>query len=189
MELRKFIATTIREFFNEELNHNTDGVIAYHRSSKRFDKLDISNVSLDSNRQRYGWGLYFSDTIPNDQYGDYLYKVKLFKNKKEYVLIDLKKPVEEYIVSKIVDAIKELNKNPNELVEFSYFGGLFYRALGRILGSDKKASLFLYENGIDGLKNSISKNINDYILFSDKNIMIEEVKYKNDVIMKRFNTK
>lgn len=164
-------------FLNEETNQFTEEIIAYHRSPKMFHKFNISNISADSNRQRYGYGLYFSDNIPNKQYGDYLYKVKLFNNKKEYFLLDTNEPVEEHIVNKIIEALNEYNKKSDEIVEFSYSGFLFYKTLSRILGSDKKASTFLFNNGIDGLKSSISKNWNDYILFNDDSITIEEIKY------------
>ncbi len=160
-------------FLNEETNQNMEEIIAYHRSPKMFHKFNISNISADSDRQRYGYGLYFSDNIPNKQYGDYIYKVKLFNNKKEYFLLDLKEPVEENIVNKIVEALNDYNKKSDEVVEFSYSGFLFYKTLSRILGSDKKASSFLFKNGVDGLKNSV----NDYILFNDDSITIEEIKY------------
>ena len=165
-------------FLNEETNQFTEEIIAYHRSPKMFHKFNISNISANSNRQRYGYGLYFSDNIPNKQYGDYLYKVKLFNNKKEYFLLDTNEPVEEHIVNKIIEALNEYNKKSDEIVEFSYSGFLFYKTLSRILGSDKKASTFLFNNGIDGLKSSISKNWNDYILFNDDSITIEEIKYE-----------
>jgi hypothetical protein len=177
MKLRNFIATTIREYLNEQTNQFTEEIIAYHRSPKKFNRFNISNISADSNKQRYGYGLYFSDIIPNNQYGDYVYKVKLFKDKKEYVLLDTKEPVEENIVNKIVEALNEYNKKTDEVVEFSYNGFLFYKTLSRILGSDKNASSFLFNNGIDGLKNSISKNWNDYVIFNDDSIIIEEIKY------------
>jgi hypothetical protein len=184
MGLRKFIKTTISEYLNEQTNQYksnsgsiTEEIIAYHRSPKKFYKFDISNVSADSNRQRYGYGLYFSDNIPHNQYGEYLYKVKLFKDKKEYVLIDPKNPVEENIVNKIVEALNSYNKKSDEVVEFSYRGSLFYKTLSRILGGDKYASLFLLKNGIDGLKSRIGENSNDYILFNDNDITIEEIQY------------
>lgn len=177
MESRKIVATTIREFLNEQTNQFTDEIIAYHRSPKKFHKFNILNISADSNRQRYGYGLYFSDIIPHEQYGEYLYKVNLFKDKKGYVLIDIKSPVEEHIVNKIVEALNGYKKKSDEVVEFAYIGWLFYKTLSRILGSDKNASSFLFNNGIDGLKNSISKNCNDYVLFNDDAITIEEIKY------------
>jgi hypothetical protein len=169
----QFINLIQREYLNEETNQNMEEIIAYHRSPKMFNKFNISNISADGNRQRYGYGLYFSDNIPNKEYGDYIYKVKLFNNKKEYFILDLNEPVEEYIVNKIVEALNDYNKKSDEVVEFSYSGFLFYKTLSRILGNDKKASSFLFNNGIDGLKNSV----NDYILFNDDSITIEEIKY------------
>lgn len=176
-EIKKFIATTLREYLNEETNQFTEEIIAYHRSPKKFYKFDISSVSANSNRQLSGWGLYFSNIIPSKEYGEYLYKVNLFKDKKEYVLIDMSEPVQENIVNKIVVALNVYNKKSDEVVEFAYNGWLFYRTLSRILGGDKKASLFLLENGIDGLKKNETKNWHDYILFNDNYITIEEIKY------------
>lgn len=146
------------------------GEPVYHRSQNKFEKFDISKVSNDSNRQRYGWGLYFSDTIPHDQYGKNLYEARLPKG----TFIDSKQPVDEKIVNRIVEAVKANNKNPSELDEFSYSGYLFYKTLSRILGGDKEASLFLSKNGIDGLKSNIGKNANDYILFNDKSIKTKQ---------------
>ena len=40
------------------------------------------------------------------------------------------------------------------------------------------ASTFLFNNGVDGLKSNLSRNWNDYILFSDDSITIEDVKYE-----------
>ena len=180
-ELRPLHMIT-RKFWDKVFeNVITEEIIAYHRSPKNFHKFDISNVSVDSNKQRYGYGLYFSDNIPHNQYGDYLYKVKLFKDKKDYVLIDTKSPVEENIVNKIVEALDRLNKKSDEVIEFAYSGYLFYKTLSRILGGDKYASLFLFNNGIDGLKNRISNNWNDYILFNDDSINIEDIKYENSL--------
>ncbi len=180
MELRKFIRTIIREYLNENKSISdiiTEEIVAFHRSPKKFNKFNISHISVDSNRQRYGYGLYFSDGIPHNQYGEYLYKVKLFKDKKEYVLIDTKNPVEENIVNKIVEALNGYNKKSDEVVEFAYNGWLFYKTISRTLGGDKYASSFLFNNGVDGLKNNISKNWNDYILFNGGDITIEDVKY------------
>lgn len=162
----------------KDILSEVDGIIvAYHRSPKKFYKFDISNISNNMSRQNYGWGIYFSNIIPSKEYGEYLYKATLFKDNKEYVLIDTKNPVDENIVNKIVKALNEHNKKSDEVVEFSYSGFLFYRTLSRILGGNKYASLFLLKNGIDGLKNNNSKNWYDYILFSDNDITIEDIKY------------
>ena len=151
--------------------------LVYHRSPKKFYRFDISNVSNKISRQNSGWGLYFSNTIPNKEYGEYLYRISLFKDNKNYVLIDANNQVHENIVNKIVNALDEHNKKYDEVVEFSYNGFLFYRTLSRILGGNKMASLFLLENGINGLKRNLAKNLYDYILFSDNDINIEEIIY------------
>lgn len=160
------------KYLNEYLN---EGLLTYHRSPNHFSKFDMSKIKSDPNRQRYGYGLYFSDNIPHTQYGDYLYKVNIFKNKTRPVLIDTKKSVDEKIVKKMIKALNDKNFNSDEVSEFAYNGWLFYKTLSRILGGDKNASLFLFSNGIDGLKNEISRNSNDYILFSDDFIDIEEI--------------
>ena len=177
MELRKFIATTIREYLNENSYVIKEEIVAYHRSPKKFNKFDTSSISTNPERRLSGWGIYTSNIIPNKEYGQWLYKVSLFKNKKEYVLLDLNDSVPENIVNKIVEEIKINGKKYDELIEFSYSGYLFYRTLSRILGGDKHASLFLYDNGIDGFKKTISRTWYDYILFNDNDITIEEIKY------------
>ena len=46
MEFRKLIATTIREYLNEEMDNNKE-FIAYHGSGVEFDNfLDIMNIAL-----------------------------------------------------------------------------------------------------------------------------------------------
>ncbi len=155
----------------------TEEIIAYHRSPKKFYTFNMSNISANSNRQRYGYGLYFSDNIPDNLYGDYLYKVKLFKDKKDYILIDGNNPVEKNLVDKIVKAIDEYGKKSDEIAYFAYNGYLFYKTLSRILGGDKHASSFLFNNGVDGIKRKLGKNSNDYILFNNNFITIEEIKY------------
>jgi hypothetical protein len=183
-DLREFVEKIVNEVLNEENSKgnpdsesNSQYIIAYHRSPKKFYKFDISNVGNYEHRQLSGWGLYFSNIIPSKEYGDYLYKVKLFKDKKEYFLLDTKEPVEENIVNKILETLNKYNKKSDEVIEFAYSGWLFYRTLSRILGNDKRVSLFLLENGIDGLKKNENKNWHDYILFNDNDIIIEDIKY------------
>jgi hypothetical protein len=182
MELRKFIATTIREYLNEQQNvennieYIMEEIIAYHRSPKKIYKFNMSNISTSRNRQGYGYGLYFSNIIPNKEYGGYLYTVKLSK----IFLLDGNKPVEGKIVNKIIESLNAYDKKSDGVAESAYNGFLFYKTLSRILGGDKNASLFLFNNGIDGLKRDnggISKNWCDYILFNDDSITIEKIKY------------
>ncbi|MFN9110521.1 MAG: hypothetical protein ACK5XN_10680, partial [Bacteroidota bacterium] len=69
-------------------------------------------------------------------------------------------------------------------------GGGFYNRLSSILGGDKQASLFLLENGIDGIKypaESISRGATsdtargfNYVVFDENAVTIEEAKMFQD---------
>jgi len=166
----------LEKVFNCKVNQFVEEIIVFHRSKTRFYKFDMSNISTSANRQQYGYGLYFSNITPNKEYGDYLYTVKLSK----IFLLNGDRKVEDTIVNKIIEALKEYNKKYDEVIEFSYNGFLFYKTLSRILGSDKNASLFLFNNGIDGLirdNDGVNKDWYDCILFNNDSITIEEVKY------------
>lgn len=202
MELRKFIATTIKEYLNEQQTLNEE-LTVYHCSPSKFSKFTTSKMGSGNGKQLSGWGIYLSDNKESvNSYGKYLYQTTLFKGKdsEQYILIDLGKPVKKDIVSKVVKSIykyynkdfdidkfnlyynyskdKPLSKvdfNDYELVEFDYSGYLFYKTLSRLLGDDKRASLFLLNNGIYGLKRTISNTTTDYILFDGNAITIEKI--------------
>ena len=115
----------MEKVFNCKVNQFVEEIIVFHRSKTRFYKFDMSNISTSRNRQQYGYGLYFSNITPNKEYGDYLYTVKLSK----IFLLNGDKKVEETIVNKIVEALKEYDKKYDEVIEFSYNGFLFYKTL------------------------------------------------------------
>jgi DNA polymerase III sliding clamp (beta) subunit (PCNA family) len=174
----------------------------FHGSPYSFDKFTTERMGTGSGKQIDGWGIYLTDSKDSSKiYGRNIYETTLFKGKdiNEYTFIDLDKPVKKDVVRKVVEAVYEkynkdfdINKfneyydyikykslpkvdfNDYELIEFDYFGFLFYKTLSRILGGDKKASLFLLDNGIDGLKRNISKTRIDYIIFDANDITINK---------------
>jgi hypothetical protein len=192
---------------NPDIRYEIGGV--FHGSPYNFDKFSTSKMGSGIGQQEDGWGIYLTDNKEaTKNYGKYIYETTLFKNKSlgEYNFIDLKKPVKKDIVTKILKAVyKKYNKdfdiiefnqyydyikdkslpkvdfNDYDLVEFDYAGYLFYKTLSRILGGDKNASLFLLDNGIDGLKASFenSKGVyrTDYIIFDENAITIENQEY------------
>jgi hypothetical protein len=241
--------TLIKQLLREELT-------AYHRSPNIFNKFATSKIGSGSGRKWFGWGLYFSDSVPPEEYGDSVYKVTLFKGKDlgQYTLIDLRKPLEKELFIKIIYSLykykneyfdinsfnlyydkdkklKELKKilwaelrkiDPNlehvslsemmdvenkdswfyitnytennkrlknlfdeitSLSKLSFndygfnvddYGSLIYDKLANVLGSDKNASLFLLNNGIDGLKTNHGGRTNDYIIFDENAVTIEK---------------
>ena len=181
----------------------------FHGSPYQFDRFFTSKIGSGIGQQDDGWGLYLTnDKDGAKNYGKYIYETTLFKGKKpnEYNFLELKKPVPKDLVKKIVEAVYkyynkefDINKfnsyydyvkneslpkvdfNDFELIRFDYGGYLFYKTLSRTLGGDKKASLFLLDNGIDGLKVSLVEyGVNyrtDYIIFDENAITIEKTEY------------
>lgn len=99
----------IKKLLREGLDDTLIGeeITGYHRSPYNFHKFTTSKMGSGSGRQINGWGLYFTDSKPPKEYGDYLYQVTLFKGKDlgQYTLINLNKPVEKVIVYKIIEAV------------------------------------------------------------------------------------
>jgi len=75
MKLRKFIATTIREYLNEQMSNNKE-FIAYHSTNSKIDDFDFDKIELKPNSSTRIDGIFFSN-IPQTSWGDYVYKVKI----------------------------------------------------------------------------------------------------------------
>jgi hypothetical protein len=172
----------------EELGYKVDkyeiGGI-FHGSRSYFDKFSTNKIGSGIGQQEDGWGIYLTDDKESSKnYGNYIYETTLFKDKNldEYIFIDLNKPVKKDIESKIIEYFQKAGYNVSELNEFNYSGYLFYKTLSRKLGGDKKASLFLLNNGIDGLRRTFenSKGVvyrTDYVIFDENAITIERKEY------------
>ena len=72
MELRKFIATTIKEYLNE--NYSND--IWYHGSNNKFNMFDLVNNKTYMEIDLPVW-FFTKDLDYAKTYGKYIYKVKL----------------------------------------------------------------------------------------------------------------
>jgi hypothetical protein len=135
-----------------------------------------------------------------------LYKVTLHKGKTpdQYTWLEWDKPVSESVISKLENSIS--SKQKEKILNFSNKNGSkgfrskefrdnnvgwinpsgksIYTNLSQELGGDKQASLFLLENGIDGIKfpaESISRGATsdtargfNYVVFDENAITIEE---------------
>ena len=75
MKLRKFIATTIREFLNEQVSVDKE-FIAYHSTNSKIDNFDFDKIELKPNSSTRIDGIFFSN-VPQTSWGDYVYKVKI----------------------------------------------------------------------------------------------------------------
>jgi hypothetical protein len=179
----------------------------YHGSGNRFDKFDINKLSRNSGQDTYGWGIYFTDSedvakiYASEKDNSYVYHVKLHKGKTpenyDYLIFD--KPLTD---AQIVKIQKGLN-GENMDIDISMFKNgfetlktlweYFYNKLSIEQQFDygyntakKQTSLFLLKCGIDGLKYKMPSNPfshekgyggYNYVIFDDKNINIENIKY------------
>lgn len=75
MNLRKFIATTIKEYLNEQVSTNKE-FIAYHSTNSKIDDFDFDKIELKPNSSTRIDGIFFSN-VPQTSWGDYVYKVKI----------------------------------------------------------------------------------------------------------------
>ena len=186
----------------EHSDYEIGGV--FHGSPYSFDKFKTETMGTGSGKQIDGWGIYLTDSKDSAKiYGRNIYETTLFKGKdfEEYTFIDLgNEPVKKDIVKNVVKALYEkynkkfdinkfnlyydyskdkslqkVNFNDYELVEFDYNGFLFYKTLSRLLKGDKEASLFLLNNGVDGLRRKISNTRTDYIIFNADDITIKNI--------------
>jgi len=177
MELRKFIATTVREHLNEQrlLNEEIDNnLVLYHGSSHEFIKFSTKNIGGGEGNQSFGYGLYFTDNegvakfYANMLGGDdgivYVVKTnsltlfdwygKLDIDTKSKLINNLKKininelPIKRMLVKNKVEIIK---KPIEEAVDYYPNGKFLYENLSIIFGSDKLTSEKLSEIGFDGI--------------------------------------
>jgi len=75
MKLRKFIATTIKEYLNEQVIGNKE-FIAYHSTNSKIGNFDFDKIELKPNSSTRIDGMFFSN-VPQKSWGDYVYKVKI----------------------------------------------------------------------------------------------------------------
>jgi len=133
----------------------------------------------------------------------YLYKVSLHKGKTpdQYTYLEWDKGVDRNLINLIkskltdeqykdgfFDTVESLGISQERYIKD---GETLYNALTIALGSDKAASLFLLENGIDGIKypsESVSRGAtsdtaraSNYVVFDENSVSIEEViKFQKD---------
>lgn len=121
----------------------------------------------------------------------YTYKATLHKGKdpSEYTWLDWDKPVSKSIDDKILDAVISMPKTVSGLrlenrknIEAGRFksGQELYGQISGMLGSDKKASIWLKDHGIDGIRypagtlSGGGKGTN-YVVFDENAVTIEKI--------------
>jgi uncharacterized protein YerC len=131
-----------------------------------------------------------------------IYKVSLQKGKdqSEYTWLEWDKPLSQKQIDLILNNLPnnpaKRNKVENLKNNINKNGSELYKMLSDIFNSDKQASLFLLENGIDGIKypaESIARGATsdtargfNYVVFDENAVSIEEViKFQKDAVKAR----
>ena len=175
---------TFKEFYlNEEINY------FYHGSAYEFDQFDINKVGSGDGLNKFGYGLYFTDSESLAEYyasenykakgtGLNIYKVKLYELEYFY---PWEEECSEEIYSNVIRSLTDLGyeKDANDMQEeYEEYGDRWpirslYKWLASVFGSSKEVTKFLYKNGISGV---IADDIDDrgkiYVAFSDRIIKI-----------------
>ena len=178
-DLRKFIATTIREYLNENIDTKTK-IIAYHASPHLFDNFSTEYMGSGEGAQAYGWGLYFSDDEKVIDY--YLNTILPVKAPRMVYLIALKRLIELASSSKFGSGGNR-KKIDNEKLEY-----LLNNSYGKnVIGNDE-IILWLRDtsNNIDlqkliTYKYTVSINCsnlinwNEKLMLSNYNLLLEKL--------------
>jgi hypothetical protein len=193
LDLNKVVLLLLQEFIDEEkqelkyasskFSTKDNDVIYYKNSIREAESLKRKpiKINITSNRN--------------------LYKVSLHKGKtpEQYTWLEWYKPVPEKVMNTLgkklihngnflkdlFDNSREYEKTDGTKVKGLYPDGLmFYKRISQILGGDKEASLFLLENGIDGIKypaDSLSRGATsyntsgfNYVVFDENAVNIEK---------------
>jgi len=195
-----------RRFLYEAMQYQSS------RASKLDKVINFVKNELKSNANYYS---YLSKNSDKFNLSRSLYKVSLFKGKEqsEYTWLEWDKPVSEENFYKIKEALIAkgytikgdskygfdlYSKNGLSLGHYNIaeVGKYFYKNISYVLGGDKAASLFLLENGIDGIKyaaESISRGATsktargfNYVVFDENAVSIEEsIKFQKDAVKAR----
>lgn len=153
----------------------------YHGSMNKFDSFSNEKIMSGEGLNKYGFGLYFTDTLELAQYysnGKYIYEVSL-RNLNDFYKWDEETP--DNIYRKVIKSLEDLGheSDAEEIKqEYEEYGDRWsidslYQYLEAVFKSSKEVSEFLYNCGVAGV---IAKDIEDrgtiYVCFSDEDIRI-----------------
>lgn len=157
-----------------------EGITAYHGSPHEFERFDTSKLKDEYDPRYYGYGIYFSpkkteakeyktnngkmyEVTINSHPDKFLDWSSEFNNQSEYVKDKLVKIVDNLTGEKDEEG-KVIDSGKNLLG-----GHIYYTLASKFGGNFKKASDYLQNNGISGIKyKDFSGKDHNYVVFDDK---------------------
>ena len=211
MELRKFIATTIREYLNEQaVQYTTQSIsnkysnknVMYHCSDDFRYEFKLEYIK-GAHRGIHGWGIYFASTaFKASDYGDYMTIV----DKSNLNLLPLDYKITDEFIQEIEVNLGygEFENIRNEIDTNNKYVSLREYSIYSI--SDLKSLIYKLEDALykvrnnkeyDEINNNIS-NIKNLLLIEKPNTINKEIFYElkknkgrdiNDLLIYYFNHK
>ena len=170
MELRKFIATTIREYLKEEQNFNVNiPNTVYHASNEIFDKFDISKIT-NIRGDLYGGGFYFTDNYEYAKdFGSILYECNI-KLQNPIDLTNSEKVKQQLL--RLLNDINNITKYDDNYIRDSIKHKNFTSAFMKLRKYLSFKDLKKYFDGVIGYSEKGGK---EYVVYDPTNIKILNV--------------
>lgn len=164
MELRKFIATTIREYLNENVVDKQ--YVVFHSSNEYFTKFNLSKIT-NLGGDLYGYGFYFTNNITySKQFGKYTYKCEITLNNPLDLTI---KSTKETLLSLIKNT--DIPKNDLQsligLINNNHFTTAF-RHIRKYISFNELSNIF---DGVIGYADADGGG-KEYVVYNPNNIKI-----------------
>jgi len=161
-DLKKIIATTIREYLNENVGNKQ--YVVFHSSDEHFNKFDLSKIT-NKGGDLYGYGFYFTNNITySKQFGMYTYKCEITLSKPLDLTI---KSTKETLLNliKIIDIPKNELQSLIGLINNNSFTTAF-RHIRKYISFEELSNIF---DGVIGYADGGGK---EYVVYEPNNIKI-----------------
>jgi hypothetical protein len=174
MELRKFIATTIREYLNEQETLGNNRFEVYHGTKNEFNDF---NYSFIKDGGLFGYGFYFSQSIKvsKEEGGNIIYKCLIFDKKSNILDFRTNAKMTKKIFNLINNGLQKNNKEPFDEYYLNYSTSQFYNSflLPKFV-NEKVLTSFLLDCNIRGIMNTNQYKSLNFTVFDKNDIRILE---------------
>lgn len=192
-----------KTFYLKETENDIPKIL-YHGSNFNFSKFDLKFIGKGEGLQKFGFGIYLTDTEELSNFyttqlkgTQIIYKCRIPSDSRLY---EWDSPVDDYLHNKFINYLnendfeKDAEKLQDEYEQYNEYMDFesYYKILSHLVGSPKKASESFVNFGIDGcMSNDISNRGKIYVIFDaslikiiDKDILneSEERNYLKEVI-------
>jgi len=175
-----------RNFIFEAITSEMIPETLYHGSRQEFSKFELGHSDLGENLNKYGYGIYLTDTIGLAEYyaqgeESYIYECKIPRFSMNLVMWD--ENVDETVYRKVAHAleIQGYESDSESLIrELDEYGDTIsadalYNIVKDLMGQENASKLFM-QCGVDGfIANDINNRGRIYVILDPSRIKIVDV--------------